>query len=155
MDTATAYATAARPLTAVLQGVPPGAWGAPSPCDDWTARDVVRHLVETQRDLLAGHGVDVGGLPDVDADPARAWQAHADRVHEARAEHIAGRLDAAALKAIEDEAILEVIRQQEAAGLHAVTDGEFRRSFWHFDFFGMLDGVEIVEQREGGQQGTG
>jgi 5-methyltetrahydropteroyltriglutamate--homocysteine methyltransferase len=72
-----------------------------------------------------------------------------DRVHEARAEHAAGRLDAAALKAIEDEAILEVIRQQEAAGLHAVTDGEFRRSFWHFDFFGMLDGVEIVDLDSG------
>ena len=78
MDTATAYAAAARPLSAVLAAVP--SWDAPSPCEGWTARDVVRHLVETQRDLLATHGVDVGDLPDLDAGPAAAWEAHAARV---------------------------------------------------------------------------
>jgi 5-methyltetrahydropteroyltriglutamate--homocysteine methyltransferase len=72
-----------------------------------------------------------------------------ERVHAARAEHAAGRLDDAGLQAVEDEAIVEVIRQQEAAGLSAVTDGEFRRGFWHFDFFGMLDGVEIVQADSG------
>lgn len=71
------------------------------------------------------------------------------RVHDARADHAAGRLDAAGLERIEDEAILEIIREQEAAGLHAVTDGELRRRFWHFDFFGMLDGVELVEADSG------
>ena len=84
MDTATAYAAAARPLTAVLEAVP--SWDAPSPCDDWTARDVVRHLVETQRDLLTGHGVDLGEPPDLDADPATTWQAHAARVLDALAD---------------------------------------------------------------------
>src|SRR3954465_2693854 len=71
------------------------------------------------------------------------------RLHDARAARAAGRVDDAGLAPIEDAAIVEVIRAQEAAGLHAVTDGEFRRSFWHFDFFGMLDGIEIVEADSG------
>ena len=52
------------------------------------------------------------------------------------------------LKRIEDEAIVDVIRMQESVGLKAVTDGEFRRAWWHFDFMGMLDGLDII-QREG------
>jgi 5-methyltetrahydropteroyltriglutamate--homocysteine methyltransferase len=55
----------------------------------------------------------------------------------------------AELKAIEDKAIIDVIKMQEAVGLRAVTDGEFRRAWWHFDFMGMLDGLDII-QREGG-----
>ena len=43
-------------------------------------RDVVRHLVQTQREFLTGRGVDLGEAPDVDADPAAAWRAHAGRV---------------------------------------------------------------------------
>ena len=58
-------------------------------------------------------------------------------------------LSAEELKAVEDEAIIDVIRMQEAAGLKAVTDGEFRRAWWHFDFMGMLDGLDIVH-RDGG-----
>jgi 5-methyltetrahydropteroyltriglutamate--homocysteine methyltransferase len=71
------------------------------------------------------------------------------RVHDARAEYFAGRIDAEALEWIEDEAIVGIIAQQEAAGLRAVTDGELRRSFWHFDFFAMLDGIEVVEGDSG------
>ncbi|MDO8360586.1 MAG: 5-methyltetrahydropteroyltriglutamate--homocysteine S-methyltransferase, partial [Devosia sp.] len=55
----------------------------------------------------------------------------------------------AELRAIEDKAIIDVIKMQEAVGLRAVTDGEFRRAWWHFDFMGMLDGLDII-QREGG-----
>ncbi|MHA7986826.1 5-methyltetrahydropteroyltriglutamate--homocysteine S-methyltransferase [Rathayibacter sp. CAU 1779] len=72
-----------------------------------------------------------------------------DAVHEARAAHARHELDDARLASVEDAAILDVIRKQETAGLRAVTDGEFRRSWWHFDFFGMLDGVDIVEQDHG------
>ncbi len=43
-------------------------------------RDVVRHLVQTQREFLTERGVDLGEEPDVDADPAAAWRAHAARV---------------------------------------------------------------------------
>jgi methionine synthase II (cobalamin-independent) len=70
-------------------------------------------------------------------------------VHDARTAHAEGRIDAAELTRIEDDAILDVIQKQEAAGLRAVTDGEFRRRFWHFDFFGMLEGIDIVEGQSG------
>lgn len=86
MDTTTAYDASARPLTDVLAAVPPTAWDAPSPCEGWTARDVVRHLVETQRDLFAGHGVELGAPPDLDADPSQAWGAHSARVLEVLAD---------------------------------------------------------------------
>ena len=42
-----------------------------------------------------------------------------------------------------------VIKKQEEVGLQLATDGEFRRSWWHFDFYGMLDGVEIYELDHG------
>jgi uncharacterized protein (TIGR03086 family) len=77
---ATAYAAADRPLTAVLDAVPTDAWDRPSTCEGWAVRDVVRHLVQTQREFLTGRGVDLGAEPDVDADPAAAWRAHARRV---------------------------------------------------------------------------
>jgi 5-methyltetrahydropteroyltriglutamate--homocysteine methyltransferase len=46
------------------------------------------------------------------------------------------------LAAIEDTEIKALIKKQEAVGLQAITDGEYRRSFWHFDFLENLDGVE-------------
>jgi len=60
-------------------------------------------------------------------------------------------LDADGLKAAEDAAILDLISMQQAAGLKAVTDGEQRRSFWHYDFMGMLDGLDLEERDEGVQ----
>ena len=60
---------------------------------------------------------------------------------EARAAFTDGRLDAAALRAAEDEAILDAIRMQEAVGLRAATDGEFRRASWNMDFIYQLDGI--------------
>src|SRR5436190_2367941 len=68
---------------------------------------------------------------------------------EARAKHEKGALSAAELKAVEDKEIAGVVKKQEQVGLKLATDGEFRRSFWHFDFFGMLDGVEIYELDHG------
>ncbi len=47
-----------------------------------------------------------------------------------------------ALKVVEDRAIEEIIKKQEAVGLQAISDGEFRRSWWHLDFLWGLDGVE-------------
>jgi len=55
------------------------------------------------------------------------------------------------LRVIEDEAIKGAVALQESAGLKSVTDGEFRRSFWHYDFMGALDGLELVEREEGVQ----
>ena len=61
---------------------------------------------------------------------------------EARAKRERGEMSAAALQAVEDREIAAVIRKQEEIGLQAVTDGEFRRAFWNYDFLGVLDGVE-------------
>jgi 5-methyltetrahydropteroyltriglutamate--homocysteine methyltransferase len=61
---------------------------------------------------------------------------------DARAKFAKGEIDAGALKAVEDREIERVIKKQEDAGLQAVTDGEFRRSWWHLDFLWGLDGVE-------------
>jgi 5-methyltetrahydropteroyltriglutamate--homocysteine methyltransferase len=60
---------------------------------------------------------------------------------EAREKRAKGEINAAALREIEDREIEKVIRKQEAIGLRLATDGEFRRSWWHFDFFKGLDGV--------------
>lgn len=91
-STAEQYEAALRPLTAVIDGVPQVGWDAPSPCEGWTARDVVRHLIETQREVLLGHGVDLGIAPDLEADPAGAWGDHSTRVLEAlRDESLVGR----------------------------------------------------------------
>jgi 5-methyltetrahydropteroyltriglutamate--homocysteine methyltransferase len=60
----------------------------------------------------------------------------------AREKRAKGELAAADLKAIEDREIERAIKKQEEAGLQAVTDGEFRRSWWHLDFLWGLDGVE-------------
>ena len=61
---------------------------------------------------------------------------------EARARRERGEISAEALKAIEDREIERVIRRQEEIGLKSITDGEFRRAFWNYDFLGELDGVE-------------
>jgi len=84
--TATAYDAAEQPLTAVLDAVPADRWAAPSPCEGWSARDVLGHVVSTQREFLTGRGVDLGEAPDLDADPAAAWRDHARRVAEALAD---------------------------------------------------------------------
>jgi 5-methyltetrahydropteroyltriglutamate--homocysteine methyltransferase len=61
---------------------------------------------------------------------------------QARERRAKGEIDAAALRAVEDREIETVIKKQEAAGMQSVTDGEFRRSWWHLDFLWGLDGVE-------------
>jgi 5-methyltetrahydropteroyltriglutamate--homocysteine methyltransferase len=61
---------------------------------------------------------------------------------QAREQYAKGQIDTAALKAVEDREIKSVIGKQEAAGLQSITDGEFRRSWWHLDFLWGLDGVE-------------
>ena len=64
---------------------------------------------------------------------------------DARAKHAKGEIDDAALKAVEDDAIKAVVKKQEEVGLKLATDGEFRRSWWHFDFFKGLQGVDFIE----------
>ena len=66
-------------------------------------------------------------------------------LREARAARAAGRIDGAALRAVEDRCIERAIRKQEEIGLRAATDGEYRRGYWHFDFLAGLDGVAMYE----------
>src|ERR1700683_1117966 len=68
---------------------------------------------------------------------------------EARAKREKGAIDAAALTEVENREIEKIIKRQEEVGLKVTTDGEFRRSWWHFDFYGMLDGVELYELDHG------
>ena len=63
---------------------------------------------------------------------------------EARRKFKEGKLEATALKEIEDRSIREAIRKQESVGLESITDGEFRRDWWHLDFMAQLDGVTSV-----------
>lgn len=70
-------------------------------------------------------------------------------LREARAARAAGALGAEALRAVEDRCIEDAVRRQRDVGLAAVTDGEYRRAFWHFDFLGALGGVELHEAEEG------
>jgi 5-methyltetrahydropteroyltriglutamate--homocysteine methyltransferase len=68
---------------------------------------------------------------------------------EARAKREKGEITPAQLKAVEDEEIRKIIRKQEDVGLRLATDGEFRRSWWHFDFFWHLTGVERIQAAQG------
>lgn len=68
---------------------------------------------------------------------------------DARHRHHQGEVSDEALKAIEDREIRALIKRQEEIGLRAVTDGEFRRAYWHFDFLEHLDGVTSVEADSG------
>jgi 5-methyltetrahydropteroyltriglutamate--homocysteine methyltransferase len=68
---------------------------------------------------------------------------------EARAKRERGEITADQLRAVEDHEIERVVRKQEDIGLQAATDGEFRRSWWHFDFLKGLDGVESSTTGQG------
>lgn len=70
-------------------------------------------------------------------------------IKNAREQYAAGQIDKTQLTRIEDEAIRDVVSKQIANGLQVVTDGEFRRAWWHFDFFGGLEGVELFEAEQG------
>jgi len=74
--------------------------------------------------------------------PRRARAAQPAPLKAAREKRAKGEIGAAELKAVEDREIERVIKKQEEVGLQAVTDGEFRRSWWHLDFLWGLDGVE-------------
>jgi 5-methyltetrahydropteroyltriglutamate--homocysteine methyltransferase len=67
----------------------------------------------------------------------------------ARAEHAAGQITAQQLSAVEDAEIEKIVRKQEDLGLELATDGEFRRSWWHFDFLWQLTGCERVVAEHG------
>ena len=73
---------------------------------------------------------------------------------EARAKAKAGEITAEELGKVQDDAIREAVKKQEALGLKAVTDGEFRRDYWHLDFFWRLDGIEPWRAQRGSDFAT-
>jgi methionine synthase II (cobalamin-independent) len=82
------------------------------------------------------------------------------RLVEARAKRQRGEIDAARLRAVEDDCIRETVREQEGLGLRGITDGEFRRTWWHVDVFEKIEGVVVREgdlnatfRREDGEVG--
>jgi len=66
-------------------------------------------------------------------------------LHEARAKNRKGELSDAELKKVQDKDIREVVKLQESIGLPSITDGEFRRDWWHIDFLHGFDGVELAK----------
>jgi 5-methyltetrahydropteroyltriglutamate--homocysteine methyltransferase len=70
-------------------------------------------------------------------------------IKQARAQREKGEITTAQLNEVEDREIGKIIKKQEEIGLKLATDGEFRRAWWHFDFFSMLDGVELYELDHG------
>ncbi|AFQ42623.1 5-methyltetrahydropteroyltriglutamate--homocysteine S-methyltransferase [Desulfosporosinus meridiei] len=70
-------------------------------------------------------------------------------IKEAREQLAAGAITAEELTRVEDEEIRKLVAKQKEIGLKAVTDGEFRRSYWHLDFFWGFDGVEHVMMQHG------
>ncbi|MBD5832129.1 maleylpyruvate isomerase family mycothiol-dependent enzyme, partial [Janibacter melonis] len=80
-DPASRYDRRNTPLVRVVDAVPDDAWDAPSPCEGWSAADVLQHLVDTQRTFLLTNGA---SLPDpapvVAQGPALAWRTHSEAV---------------------------------------------------------------------------
>src|SRR4051794_34110752 len=71
------------------------------------------------------------------------------RIKEARAKLEKGQISADALRKAEDLEIEKVVHKQASIGLKLATDGEFRRSWWHFDFLAKLTGCELFHPSEG------
>lgn len=72
-----------------------------------------------------------------------------DRVKKAHIQKAASEITAEQLREIENEEIKRIVEKQKGLGLKAVTDGELRRSWWHFDFLENLDGVKGFEKDKG------
>ncbi|HWO74447.1 MAG TPA: 5-methyltetrahydropteroyltriglutamate--homocysteine S-methyltransferase [Bacillus sp. (in: firmicutes)] len=72
-----------------------------------------------------------------------------ERIKQARLQKEKGEISAKQLREIENEEIIKLVEKQKAAGLHSITDGEFRRAYWHFDFLENLVGVEGYEAEKG------
>jgi uncharacterized protein (TIGR03086 family) len=69
------YARLSGAFADTVAGVPDDRWSSPSPCPEWTARDIVGHVVETQGMFLGFVGRETGDIPPVDQDPLGAWTA--------------------------------------------------------------------------------
>ena len=89
------YAQLADRFGVVVDSLPPSAWDAPSPCEGWAARDVLDHVMNTQRDFLGQHGIDAssGSADPASADAAAAWHAHDSRLRDLLADQAVADLE--------------------------------------------------------------
>jgi 5-methyltetrahydropteroyltriglutamate--homocysteine methyltransferase len=96
-------------------------------------------------------GRSVGGMTLRQTPPFRADHVGSllrpARLLEARAQAAAGEIDAGELRAVEDDAIADVVRMQRDVGLRSATDGEFRRTAWHMDFIYQLGGIHPTDDK--------
>jgi uncharacterized protein (TIGR03086 family) len=105
-STSDRYRRVAAGFTARVESVPAGAWENPAPCEGWTARDVVRHLVTWVPGMvLGGAGLPLPSLASVDDDPVAAWR----------------ELDAVLQAALDDPSVASLPSTSQA-GTHAVSD---------------------------------
>ena len=72
-----------------------------------------------------------------------------DRLKKAREQFAKKEITAKELKKVEDEEIINLVENQKKAGLTALSDGEFRQSYWHLDFFWGFDGIEHFLKDQG------
>ncbi|MEK5068363.1 5-methyltetrahydropteroyltriglutamate--homocysteine S-methyltransferase [Sporosarcina sp. FSL K6-1508] len=72
-----------------------------------------------------------------------------ERLKQARLQNENGEITAEKLRTIENEEITKLVQKQKDAGLKSVTDGEFRRKWWHFDFLAGFEGVDLYQTEEG------
>ena len=72
-----------------------------------------------------------------------------EKLKKARRQFDEGKIDAAALKEVEDEAITELVGKIKDLGYHVITDGEFRRATWHLDFMWAFDGIGHTPTKTG------
>ena len=71
-------------------------------------------------------------------------------VSSARAKHAAGEISFEQLREVEDAEVSKIIEKQKAVGLHAVTDGEFRRRWWHLDWLAGFNGIKVYDFKTAG-----
>lgn len=69
-------------FTQRVAAVPSDRWDSPSPCAEWTARDVLRHVIDSETTFPAKVGIDIPAGPSVDDDPVAAWEYTRDALQE-------------------------------------------------------------------------
>ncbi len=74
MSTADRYRRLADVFDATVEEVPPGDWDKPSPCADWTARDVLAHVLDSESDVVTRVGRSIARSVDPGVDPLAAWR---------------------------------------------------------------------------------
>lgn len=84
------HAHDAARFTELVESATTGDWARPSPVAEWTALDIVQHLVEWSRSFLKGAGIELPDL-DVEADPVACWKRHVTDI-QAILDHPAGRV---------------------------------------------------------------